>query len=185
MTTLRSPHPSPLTVLIDDSRGFRDERPALVARSSQEALSLLEALKGRWIDHLWLDHDLGGDDTVRPVVDLMVQLASTGSPLNVGQIHIHTANVGAGHQMGVDLRAAGYAVVRSYSRGKHAAGKVFWQAQTSNIAIVNQLRAMAVLPSNVHNANGAVAERALRLVTDEDEPTALDRAWGLRDQPQP
>jgi len=115
----------------------------------------------------------------------LVQLASTGSPLNVGQIHIHTANVEAGHQMGVDLRAAGYAVVRSYSRGKHAVGKVFWPAQTSNIAIVNQLRAMAGLPSNVHDTDGAVAERALRLVTDEDEPTALDRAWGLRDQPQP
>jgi len=28
----------PLTVLIDDVRDFRDERPALVARSSQEAL---------------------------------------------------------------------------------------------------------------------------------------------------
>ena len=30
------------------------------------------------IDHLWLDHDLGDEDTIRPVVDLMVQLASTG-----------------------------------------------------------------------------------------------------------
>jgi len=48
---------------------------------------------------------------------------------------------------------------------------VFWQAQTSSIAIVNQLRAMAGLPSTVHDANGAVAER---LVTDEDEPTASE-----------
>jgi hypothetical protein len=66
----------------------------------------------------------------------MVQLASTASPLNVGQIHIHTANVGAGHQMCVDLRAAGHVVVQNYSQGKHAVGKVFWQDQTSNIAIV-------------------------------------------------
>jgi hypothetical protein len=78
MSNAHSPRPRPLTVLIDDVRGFRDERPALVARSSQEALSLLEGLGSRRIDHLWLDHDLGGADTIRPVVDLMVRLASTG-----------------------------------------------------------------------------------------------------------
>jgi hypothetical protein len=57
---------------------------------------------------------------------------------------------------------------------RHAAGKVFWQAQTSTIAIVNQLRAMAGLPSTMHDANAAFAERVLRLVTDEDEPTASE-----------
>ena len=117
MSAEPSTHPSPLTVLVDDVRGFRDERPALVARSSQEALTLLGDLGGRRIDHLWLDHDLGGEDTVVPVVDLMVQLARKGSPLNVAQVHVHTANVGAGLWMGVELRAAGYAVVRSYSLG--------------------------------------------------------------------
>jgi len=64
-----SPHPSPLTVLVDDVRGFRDERPARIARSSQEALDLLTRLGDRRIDHLWLDHDLVGDDTIRPVVE--------------------------------------------------------------------------------------------------------------------
>jgi hypothetical protein len=116
------PHPTTLTVLIDDVRGFKDQRPALVARSSQEALSLLEGLGHGRIDHLWLDHDLGGAGTISPVIELMVRLASTGSPLNVGQVHIHTANVGAGHQMGLDLRAAGYAVVRSYSLGMWTRG---------------------------------------------------------------
>jgi hypothetical protein len=47
-------------------------------RSSQEAQRLLEGLGRKRIDHLWLDHDLGDEDTIRPVVDLMVQLASTG-----------------------------------------------------------------------------------------------------------
>jgi len=64
---------------------------------------------------------------------------------------------------------------------KHAVAKVFWQAQTSNIAIVNQLRAMAGLPSTMHDANGAVAERVLRLVTDEDEPTASELQWACED----
>lgn len=115
MPATSSPRHLPLTVLVDDVRGFKDGRPALVARSSQEALELLDELSGRRIDHLWLDHDLGGHDTIRPVVDLLVQRAKQGSPLDVGAIHIHTSNTGAGHKMGVDLRAAGYAVVRSYA----------------------------------------------------------------------
>lgn len=117
-----TPHQSPLTVLVDDVRGFKDERPALIARSSQEALALLDELGRMRIDHLWLDHDLVGDDTIRPVVDLLVHLARTGSPLNVGQVHIHTANTGAGHWMRLELQGAGYAVVRSYSLGMWTRG---------------------------------------------------------------
>ena len=109
------PDDSSLTVLVDDVRGFKDQRPALVARSSPEALRLLDELEGERIDHLWLDHDLVGKDTIGPVVDLLVHRARSGSPLNVGQIHIHTARIGAGHRMGVTLRAAGYPVVRSYA----------------------------------------------------------------------
>ena len=115
MPATNTPHPSPLTVLVDDVRGFRDGRSALVARSSQDALKLLDELSDTHIDHLWLDHDLVGDDTIRPVVELLVQLAGTGSPLNVGQVHIHSSNVGGGHWMGVELRAAGYPVVHGYA----------------------------------------------------------------------
>jgi hypothetical protein len=111
------PQQSPLTVLVDDVRVFRDERPALVARSSQEALRLLDELGGKRIDDLWLDHDLVGDDTIRPVVDWTVQRANAGSPLNVGQIHIHSSNVGAGHWMRLELEAAGYPVLRSFALG--------------------------------------------------------------------
>ena len=117
MSAPESPHPEPLTVLIDDVRGFKDERPASVARSSQEALTLLDRIGDTRIDHLWLDHDLVGTDTIRPVVDRMVQLASTGSPLNVGQIHIHSANVGGGHWIRIQLEAAGYPVTRSFALG--------------------------------------------------------------------
>ena len=115
MTATNTPHPSPLTVLVDDVRGFRDGRPALVARSSQDALKLLDELGNTRIDHLWLDHDLVGDDTIRPVVELLLQLARAGSPLNVGQIHVHSSNVGGGHWMGVELRAAGYPVAHGYA----------------------------------------------------------------------
>src|ERR1019366_10655378 len=107
--------PSPLTVLVDDVRGFKDKRPALVARSSQEALDLLNELRDRRIDDLWLDHDLAGEDAIRPVVELMVRLANEGTPQNVGQVHVHSSNVGARHWMGGELHAAGYSVVRSYA----------------------------------------------------------------------
>ena len=117
MSAALTPDQSALTVLIDDVRGFRDGRPALVARSSQEALTLLGNLEGKRIDHLWLDHDLGGEDTIRSVVDLMIQQANAGAPLNVGQVHIHTANVGAGRWMLLELQGAGYFVARSYSLG--------------------------------------------------------------------
>jgi hypothetical protein len=117
MPAAKTPRNSLLTVLVDDVRGFRDERPAKVARSSLEAVNLLEELGSQRIDHLWLDHDLVGEDTIRPVIELLVHRAMTGTPLNVCQVHIHSANVGAAHQMGLDLRAAGYAVVRSYSLG--------------------------------------------------------------------
>ena len=75
MSAARWPHDAPLTVLVDDFRDFKDARPALVARSSPEALRLLAELDGERIDHLWLDHDLVGEDTVRPVVDLLVHRA--------------------------------------------------------------------------------------------------------------
>src|SRR6185436_5969737 len=101
MPATNTPQPSALTVLVDDVRRFRDGRPALVARSSQDAMKLLDELGDTRIDHLWLDHDLVGVDTIRPVIELLVQLARTGSPLNVGQIHIHSSNVGGGHWMGV------------------------------------------------------------------------------------
>ena len=111
----RWPQDAPLTVLVDDVRDFRDDRPALVARSSPQALALLDELEGERIDHLWLDHDLAGTDTIGPVVDLLVHRARTGSALNVGQIHVHTINPLAGAEMAVALRAAGYTVVRSYA----------------------------------------------------------------------
>jgi len=47
-----------LTVLIDDIRWFRDGRDCTIARSSRKAIELLNGLKGRHIDELWLDHDL-------------------------------------------------------------------------------------------------------------------------------
>lgn len=62
-----------LTVLIDDVRWFRDARPCEVARTSSAGVALLLSLKNRHIDELWLDHDLGGEDTIMPVIDLLCE----------------------------------------------------------------------------------------------------------------
>lgn len=57
----------------------------------------------------------GGGPADRRVVDRLVHRAKSGSPVKVGQIHIHTANLRAGYRMRIVLRAAGYAVERSYA----------------------------------------------------------------------
>lgn len=104
-------------VLVDDVRVFRDGREALVAKTSAEALVLLGSLAGRHIDELWLDHDLVGDDTVQPLVDLLVARADAGSPVSVGTILVHSANVRAGHRITAELAAAGYPARRSFAAG--------------------------------------------------------------------
>ncbi len=105
---------TPLTLLVDDVRSFRDGRPCLVARSSAAGVLLLRRFAQQRIDHLWLDHDLAGQDTIWPVIRLLEDAALADEPYDIGLVHIHAARSGPAHQMGVALRRAGYRVVRSY-----------------------------------------------------------------------
>ncbi len=98
-----------LTVLIDDVRWFRDGRDCKIARSSQRAIELLNNLKGRHIDELWLDHDLGGEDTIMPVVDLLY-----GEKFDVTKVWIHSSNPKGAVVMRQCLSAAGYEAAHSY-----------------------------------------------------------------------
>jgi hypothetical protein len=98
-----------LTVLIDDIRWFRDGRDCTIARSSRKAIELLNGLKGRHIDELWLDHDLRGEDTIMPVVDLLC-----GEKFDVTKVWIHSSNPRGAVVMRQRLSAAGYEVSRSY-----------------------------------------------------------------------
>ncbi|MGG5257526.1 cyclic-phosphate processing receiver domain-containing protein [Phycicoccus avicenniae] len=113
---------SVLRVLVDDVRVFRDGRPAHVVQTSSEALALLDTLGGRFIDELWLDHDLVGDDTVQPVIDRLTTLAAAGTPLPVGRILVHSANIREGHRITTELQAVGYPARRSFVAGmwRHA-----------------------------------------------------------------
>jgi len=84
-----------LTVVVDDERTLR-RVGAIHARTSASALALLDQSRGLRIDELWLDHDLGGDDTVMPVVHRLEKAAFHGEPFDIGTIYVHTANpVGA------------------------------------------------------------------------------------------
>jgi hypothetical protein len=107
--------PVPLTVLVDDTRDFKDGRPALTARTSGQALALLRSLGSTTIDALWLDYDLGDGDTAQPVVEHLVALAAAGRPQLVTSIHVHSSNIRHGHRICAELVAAGYPARRSYA----------------------------------------------------------------------
>ncbi len=51
----------PTIILVDDLRSFVDGRAAEVARTSAAGVELLHRYRGRRLDELWLDHDLGED----------------------------------------------------------------------------------------------------------------------------
>lgn len=102
------------TVLVDDTRDFKDGRPALTARTSRGAVRLLESLSGVTISELWLDFDLVGEDTSQPVVDHLVHCATAGSPQLVERIHVHSSNIRQGHRICAELAAAGYHARRSF-----------------------------------------------------------------------
>ncbi|MBM0224240.1 hypothetical protein DKT69_21980 [Micromonospora sicca] len=78
--------------LVDDFRSFVDGRKAEVARTSAAGVQLLNRYRGQRLDELWLDHDLSGDDTIWPVVELLERAAFEGRPLDIGVVYVHTAN---------------------------------------------------------------------------------------------
>ena len=82
--------PTPIVLGIDDLRPL--PRATRIARTSREGIQLLEEHRDSFIDELWLDHDLGGDDTIMPVVTLMEEAAFNGRPFRIGAVFVHSAN---------------------------------------------------------------------------------------------
>ncbi|MCQ4042119.1 cyclic-phosphate processing receiver domain-containing protein [Streptantibioticus rubrisoli] len=82
--------PTPVILGIDDIRPL--PRATRVARTSREGIELLREHRDSFIDELWLDHDLGGDDSIMPVVTLMEEAAFSGRPFHIGTIFVHSAN---------------------------------------------------------------------------------------------
>lgn len=78
-------------IIIDDVRTFRF---GFHIRTLNDALSYINLVhtEREHLDELWLDHDLGGTDTIRPVVDRLEEWWYRGTPLDVKKIFIHSSN---------------------------------------------------------------------------------------------
>ncbi|MBU2666381.1 hypothetical protein KOI35_23025 [Actinoplanes bogorensis] len=98
-------------LLVDDLRSFVDGREAEVARTSAAGTAILERYRDRRLDELWLDHDLGADDTIWPVVEMLERAAFDGRPFDIGVVYIHSANPAGVPKMAQALRHWGYRVV--------------------------------------------------------------------------
>lgn len=102
------------TLLIDDLRNFRNN-PAgelLIARTSQAGLDLIS--QGEW-SAVWLDHDLGGADTITPIIDFLAEQSFLGKPVRIQTIYIHTSNPAGATSMLAVLRKYGYNAVRIHN----------------------------------------------------------------------
>jgi hypothetical protein len=104
-----------LTVLVDDTRLFKDGRSAVVARTSGEAIAVVDAIGTLPIDELWLDYDLLFDTTSQPFVDHLLSLAAAGQPPTIGTLWVHTSQIRDGRHLVEELARAGYPARRSYA----------------------------------------------------------------------
>lgn len=81
---------APVILGIDDLRPL--PRATRIARTSREGIQLLQDHRDCFIDELWLDHDLGGDDSIMPVVTVLEEAGFNGHPFQIGVIFVHSAN---------------------------------------------------------------------------------------------
>lgn len=73
-------------------------------------MTLLGRYRNRRLDELWLDHDLGRDDTIWPVVEVLERAAFDRRPFDVGVINAHSANPAGAAKVALVLRRWGYCV---------------------------------------------------------------------------
>ncbi|MEV4489013.1 cyclic-phosphate processing receiver domain-containing protein [Micromonospora coxensis] len=108
----------PGILLVDDLRSFVDGRMAQVARTSRDGIEALERHRGQRLDELWLDHDLGEDDTIWPVVEVLERAAFEERPFDIGVVYVHSANPAGAEKIMQALRRWGYHV-RSAAGSPH------------------------------------------------------------------
>ncbi|MFI5533001.1 cyclic-phosphate processing receiver domain-containing protein [Kitasatospora sp. NPDC051853] len=102
---------APIVLGIDDLRPL--PRATRIARTSREGVRLLEEHREVYVDELWLDHDLGGEDDIMPVVTLLEEAAFHGRPFRIGTVHVHSANPIGAQTVVRSLERWGYPVRRS------------------------------------------------------------------------
>lgn len=104
-------------LVIDDLRNLRDDFAAdhevVIARTSKDGLDALNG--GTDFDMVFFDHDLGGDDTARPVVAFLEEKSFFNERVNIGHCVVHTSNISGGDWIMSGLKAAGYMAQRVYA----------------------------------------------------------------------
>lgn len=109
-------------LLIDDLRNFKENAvpndvEVIIARDSAQALTIIQE-NPQGFTKVFFDHDLGGDDTTRPVALHLEEQAFLGDAYPIEEVVIHTSNsVGAQY-----LRAS---LERSYPTRSIFAGDIF------------------------------------------------------------
>jgi len=109
-------------LLVDDLRNFREDVLAQsgivvddsrstnhllrICRTSQSAVEVLGTYDLHW-DQVWLDHDLGGDDTTMAVVDYIIFRHDEGNPISVGNYIIHSSNPVGVRRIAAALQSVG------------------------------------------------------------------------------
>ena len=105
-------------LLVDDLRTFTVPRAVTTARTSKDAVAILEQARtaGEAFDEVWLDHDLGDatgtNDTVMPVIDWLCEQAINGEQAPVGTLYVHTSNPVGANTMVRALTRHGYTARR-------------------------------------------------------------------------
>jgi hypothetical protein len=101
-----------MNLLIDDLRNFvKAPKGLVVCRNSEDALAELRK-EDAIFTTIWLDHDLGGEDTINPVIDYLCERSVWEDPVRVLTIYVHTSNPVGASQMMQTLAKYGYSVVR-------------------------------------------------------------------------
>lgn len=105
----------PHILLIDDLRSFRSRSAdVLIARTSAEGLEALRIAREhrhQWAQ-IWLDYDLGGDDTTEPVLRWLTTQLDMACPPPTQIVVVHTTNPVGGASIQRALARAPYPVVR-------------------------------------------------------------------------
>lgn len=103
-------------LVIDDERSFADEvddASVTYARTSRDGIDALQNVGA--LDELWLDHDLGGSDTISPVIGWLCEQAFEGTPFPVQLVVVHTANPTGASTMIRSLERFGYRCTRVWA----------------------------------------------------------------------
>lgn len=93
-----------MILVVDDDRIFpwtvKDKHFIIYERSSRDAIAFMARFWAYFylipdnerMHELWLDHDLGNNDTIKLVVDFLLFVHHAGFPFPVDHVHVHSMN---------------------------------------------------------------------------------------------